>query len=299
MTNKLTQNEFDLLYILYDKTERLSQRQIAELLGWSLGKVNKLLKIFTDSGLYDGNAITQKGLETLEPYRVKRAVFIAAGFGSRLAPITLNTPKPMIRVNGKRIIDTMLDAVVAAEIPEVIIVRGYMGEEFDLLRYKYPNIQFVENPLYNEYNNISSAMCVRFQLQNAYVLDADLILNNPKVIRKYEYSSNLLAFPAERTDDWCVTTDKSGYVDSVSVGGVNCYRMVGVFYWSQEDGAKLAEDLQAVYQSPGGKERLWEHTPLIYKKEHYKVALRLCEEADVTEIDTFSELKRIDRSYDI
>ena len=295
----LTQNEFDLLYLLADAKEHLSQRQMAESLGWSLGKVNKLLKSFGEQSFYDRENITEKGRNALEPYRVKRAIFIAAGFGSRLAPITLNTPKPMIRVNGKRIIDTMLDAVVAAEIPEVVIVRGYMGEEFDLLHYKYPNIQFVENPLYNEYNNISSAMCVRFLFQNAYVMDADLILNNPGVIRKYEYSSNLLAFPAERTDDWCVTTDRSGFVDSVSVGGVDCYRMVGIFYWSREDGAKLAEDLQEVYQSPGGKERLWEHTPLIYKKEHYKVSIRLCNESDVTEIDTFTELKKIDRSYDI
>lgn len=295
----LSQNEFDLLYILLNASERITQRQMADALNWSLGKVNKLLKAIAEAGYYAGESVTEAGRNAMEPYRVRRAVFIAAGFGSRLAPITLNTPKPMIRVNGRRIIDTMLDAVAAAEISEVIIVRGYMGEEFDLLRYKYPNIQFVENPLYNEYNNISSAMCVRFQLQNAYVMDADLILNNPAVIRKYEYRSNLLAFPAQRTDDWCVTTDKSGHVDSLSMGGTDCYRMVGIFYWSREDGAKLAEDLQAVYQSPGGKERLWEHTPLIYKKDHYKVALRLCRETDVTEIDTFSELKKIDRSYDI
>ena len=293
----LSQNEFDLLCFLMDLQQHVGQRQIADVLDWSLGKVNKYLKTITDAGYYDGTGVTDLGKQAMEPYRVKRAIFIAAGFGSRLVPITLNTPKPMIRVNGKRIIETMLDAVVAAEIPEIIIVRGYMGEEFDLLRYQYPKIQFVENPLYNEYNNISSAMCVRFLFQNAYVMDADLILNNPGIIRKYEYSSNLLAFPVERTDDWCVTTDRSGYVNSVSMGGVDGYRMVGIFYWSKEDGARLADDLSAVYQSPGGKERLWEHTPLIYKKEHYHVSLRLCAEEDVTEIDTFSELKRIDRSY--
>ena len=294
----LSQKEFDVLYVLSQAEERIPQRQIAEAADCSLGKVNKIMKSFGEKGFYDGY-ITEKGLEALEPYRVRRAVFIAAGLSSRLAPITLNTPKPMIRVNGKRIIDTMLDAVLAAEIPEIVIVRGYMGEEFDLLRYKYPNIQFVENPLYNEYNNISSAMCARFLFQNAYVMDADLILNNPGVIRKYEYSSNLLAFPVERTDDWCVTLDKSGYADTVSVGGIHCYRMVGIFYWTAEDGAKLAEDLSAVYQAPGGKERLWEHTPLIYKKEHYQVSVRLCREEDVTEVDTFSELKKLDRSYNI
>ena len=78
-----------------------------------------------------------------------------------MVPITLNTPKPLVRVNGTRIIDSLLDAVVEAGIPEIVIVRGYLGEQFDQLLYKYPNIRFVENPIYNEANNISSAVCVR------------------------------------------------------------------------------------------------------------------------------------------
>ena len=104
-----------------------------------------------------------------------------------MVPITLNTPKPLVRVNGTRIIDSLLDAVVEAGIPEIVIVRGYLGEQFDQLLYKYPNIRFVENPIYNEANNISSAVCVRYLLQNAYVLEADLLLRNKKLISKYEY----------------------------------------------------------------------------------------------------------------
>ena len=67
-------------------------------------------------GLVDGGAVSASGLDALEPYRVKRAVIIAAGFGSRLVPVTLNTPKPLVRVNGKRIIDGILDALLAAGI---------------------------------------------------------------------------------------------------------------------------------------------------------------------------------------
>ena len=59
--------------------------------------------------LKDGR-ITDEGLASLEPYRAKRAVFIAAGFGSRLAPVTLDTPKPLVTVNGKRLIDGLSDA---------------------------------------------------------------------------------------------------------------------------------------------------------------------------------------------
>ena len=59
-------------------------------------------------------------------------------------------------------IDTMLDAVYAAGIEEVVVVRGYLGEQFDQLLYKYPGIRFVENPLaIMETNNISSAFCAR------------------------------------------------------------------------------------------------------------------------------------------
>jgi DNA-binding Lrp family transcriptional regulator len=182
----LKKKEFDLLLLLSESGDTLSQRELAERTGCSLGTVNKMLKEFSERGWYDKNGITVGGLDALEPYRVKRAVFIAAGFGSRLVPITLNTPKPLVRVNGKRMIDTLLDAVVAAGIPEIIIVRGYLGEQFDQLLYKYPDIKFVENPIFNESNNISSAMCARYLFSNAYVMEADLLINNPNIfICKY------------------------------------------------------------------------------------------------------------------
>ncbi|MBR3350061.1 MAG: CTP--phosphocholine cytidylyltransferase, partial [Solobacterium sp.] len=66
----------------------------------SVGSVNRILDEFKTAGLYDGSSITKAGYQALEPYRVKRAVILAAGFGDRLMPITLNTPKPLIRVNG-------------------------------------------------------------------------------------------------------------------------------------------------------------------------------------------------------
>lgn len=259
--------------------------------------MNKTVKELTEKNYCENGRITQAGLDALEPYRVKRAVFVAAGFGSRMVPITLNTPKPLVRVNGTRIIDTLLDAVVEAGIPEIVIVRGYLGEQFDQLLYKYPNIRFVENPIYNEANNISSAVCVRYLLQNAYVLEADLLLRNKKLIRKYEYETNFLSIPVESTDDWCFATDHNGVITEEKVGGTDCHQMVGISYWSEADGIKLANDLNEVYLSQGGKERYWEQVPLVYKKENYQVHVRECKAEDITEIDTFNELKAIDNRY--
>ena len=293
----MTKKEFDILLALTQSEAPMTQREIAEKTKLSLGTINKVVKSLTEQDYIADGCITQQGLNALEPYRVKRAVFLAAGFGSRMVPITFNTPKPLVRVNGVRIIDTLLDAVVAAGIPEVVIVRGYLGEQFDQLLYKYPMIKFIENPIYNEANNISSAMCVRYLLQNAYVLEADLVLSNPKLIRKYEYSSNILGIPVDVTDDWCLHTDNNGIVIEEAVGGRNCHQMVGISYWDAEAGAQLANDLNEVYTSPGGKERYWEQTALVYKKEHYAVSVRECAFDDIVEIDSFSELKKIDPLY--
>ena len=164
---KLSRKQFDILEVMAEENRKLTQREIEEKTGYSLGTINKTVKELSELGLSDGGSINEKGLLSLEPYRVKRAVFIAAGFGSRMVPITLNTPKPLVRVNGKRIIDTLLDACVMAGIEEIYIVRGYLGEQFDQLLYKYPNIKFLENPAYNDANNISSSLVARYLLSNA------------------------------------------------------------------------------------------------------------------------------------
>lgn len=196
---KLTYNEFEILVCIEKEKRELSQREISKTTNLSLGTVNKTIAGLLDNKLInENNTITKRGLKELEPYRVKRAIFLAAGFGSRLVPITLNTPKPLVLVNGKKIIETLLDAVVKAEIPEIIIVTGYLNEQFEILLKKYPNIKFIYNEKYNEANNISSAYLVRDKFSNSYVLESDLYLYNQDLIRKYEYHSNFLGFKVDR-----------------------------------------------------------------------------------------------------
>ena len=154
---KLTKKQFTILELLESDRKSRSQREIANATGLSVGTVNKLVTELCEQGMMQDGTITEAGIAALEPYRVKRAIFMAAGFGSRLVPITLNTPKPLIRVTGKRIIDSLLDAVVAVGIEEIYLVRGYLSEQFDQLLKKYPTITFIENPVYNETNNISYA----------------------------------------------------------------------------------------------------------------------------------------------
>ena len=296
---QLTINQFEVLTTIEENEKKLSQRDIAKETKLSLGTINKVISELLENKLIDKeNAITQNGLKVLEPYRVKRAIFLAAGFGSRLVPITLNTPKPLVLVNGKRIIETLLDAVVKAEIEEIYIVTGYLSEQFEILKKKYPQIKFVENNMYNEANNISSAYLVRNLIKNAYVLESDLYLYNPKLIRKYEYHSNFLGYYVDRSDDWCIEV-KNGIITKEKVGGINCYQMVGISYYDENDGQSIEKDMEEVFNSPGGKEKYWEQVILDICKKNYNIYLRECQKEDIIEIDTFNELKAIDKSYDV
>jgi len=294
----LTRTQFDILSFLerQDAGVKLTQNEFASSIGHSAETIGKTISHLKKERLIENNNLTDAGKNALEPYRAKRAVFIAAGFGSRLVPITFNTPKPLVRVNGVRIIDTLLDAVCAAGIGEIIIVRGHLSEQFDQLKYKYPNIQFLENPIYNESNNISSAMCARFLLQNAYVLESDLLLKNPALISKYQYASNYLGVPVELTDDWCFET-RNKIITSLKVGGTNCHHTFGISFWNQTDGAKLAEHIKQVYLMPGGKERFWDQVALEYFKKDYAVEVRECTFDDIIEIDTLNELRNLDENY--
>ena len=298
MEQTLSRKQFDLLETLATAKGPLTQRDLEKATRYSLGTINRVARELNRLGYTKGGAITSTGLEALEPYRARRAVFIAAGFGTRLVPITFNTPKPLVRVHGTRIIDGLIDACLAAGIEDIVIVRGYLAEQFDQLLYKYPMIRFLENPVYNEANNISSALVARYLLSNAYVFEADLLLSNPAIIRKYHYQSDFLAIRKERTDDWCFVV-KDGIITDEKVGGLDCWQMVGISYWNEADGHRLSQDIADVYAMPGGRERYWEQVPLVYRKEHYAVEVRECFDDDIIEIDTFRELKTIDKTYDV
>ena len=294
----LSKKQFDVLCTLEKAKKSISQREIAKRTGFSVGTVNKILADFTAQGYVCDGVITQSGLDALEPYRVERAVIIAAGFGSRMVPITLNTPKPLVRVHGKRIIDSLLDALTEVGIPEIYIVRGYLGEQFDQLLHKYPDIKFIENPGYNEANNISSVVKAGELVKNAYIAEADLLLSNPDLITKYQYETNYLGIPVEMTNDWCFYTE-NGVIKKMAIGGVNCHQMVGISYWTREDGERLAKDAKEEFEAPGGRERYWDQVALEYRIKDYTVHIRDCSAEDIVEIDTFKELVMIDKSYKI
>lgn len=255
---------------------------------------------------YEQGTATAQDLAALEPYRARRAVLLASGFGSRMLPITINTPKPLVNVCGRRIIETILDALLAIDVTEIYIVTGYLKENFTLLKEKYPTITLLENPIYDTTNNISSACVAHDFFQNAYVFESDLYLRNPALLKKYRYESCYMGVPVQHTDDWCFDV-MDGRVLNLHKGGsagqdaagkkTACCHMFGISYWTAVDGARLAHDLPECFEHEEYKQRFWDDVPCVIRHDAYSIAVEQCTFDDVAEIDSFAELQQIDERY--
>lgn len=299
---EISRYQFEVLAYLEKNGEKAyPMRTLTDTLKISGTAIGKSLDALTQAGYITRNGdilgITDAGLAALEPYRVKKAVIMAAGFGSRMMPATADRPKPMVTVNGVRIIDTLLDALTGVGITDITLVRGYKKERFDELLGKYPFLKLVDNDIYDSTNNISSAMAVLEEIDGCYLCEADLYITNPGIITKYQYASNILGSYSLETDDWSFRLD-NGYITQYRKGNTYCYNYYGISYWTPEDSAKLRADFQQVYEEePGGRDYFWEFIPLVLRKERYAVEIRQCSKSDIMEIDNYSELAQLDPTY--
>ena len=158
-------------------------------------------------------------------------------------------------------------------------------------------IKVIENPDYNEANNISSVYYAGNLVKNAYIIESDLWLKNSSLITSEQDSSNYLAIPVKMTSDWCFFTGETGFIEKLAVGGNACEQMVGISYWSNEDGEQLAKYTTELYKIRGKRSLYWDQVALEEYLSEFKIKTRRCNSEDVIEIDTLDELIAMDSSY--
>ena len=230
--------------------------------------------------------------------KVKRAIIMAAGKGERLRPITLTTPKPLVTVNGKRMIDSVIDSLYRNGIFEIYIVVGYLKEQFIQLTDKYSGITMIDNPYYETCNNISSLYMAREHLEDAIVLDGDQIIYNDEILSpEFELSGYNAVWMDEHTDEWLMNVQGGMVTGCSRSGGSHGWQLYSISRWNAEDGKKLKKHLEIEFEQKKNRQIYWDDVPMFCYPQEYHLGIREMHRADIVEVDSIAELVKLDSSY--
>lgn len=229
---------------------------------------------------------------------VKRAIIMAAGIGKRMNPITLHTPKPLVKVNGIRMIDTVIQALHANDIREIYIVVGYLKEQFKVLVKEYEGITLIENPYYDSCNNISSLYVARDYISDSIILDGDQIIYNKDILKKEFLKSGYNAiWTDEATDEWLMDVEDNKVVSCSRTGGEKGWQLYSVSRWTHDDGVKLKKYLEHEFEVVKNYQIYWDDVAMFNHFDDFTLGVMPMEKGDILEIDSYEELVNIDDTY--
>ena len=154
-----------------------------------------------------------------------KAIILAAGMASRLRPLTLTTPKSLLKVGERSLLQRSMDALIANGVTEFCIVTGYLHDMIeDFVKEQYADsiqVTFIYNKVYETTNNIYSLWLARpfAEGQEVLLLDSDL-LYDPQIVTRVLATDapNVLTLIRHELgeEEMKVVTDAQGSIKEIS-----------------------------------------------------------------------------------
>lgn len=293
--NCLTRQEKDTLNIL-SKIRFENQRHLAELSGYSLGAVNKAVRKLIDNGFVDDNMqCTKKAENMLAITSPQRAIILAAGFGMRMVPINAETPKALLEVNGKPLIERQIRQLQETGISEIYVVVGFMKERFEYLIDSY-NVELIVNSAYAHTNNLHSVkiafdyLSSRNKLANVYIVPCDLWCDKNPFDQNELYSWYMVSDSPNEYSNVRMNRKR----ELVRVNDKNGNAMVGISYLVEHDVHNVYERIKKMAEISAYDNSFWEEA--LYQGEKMIVEAKLVSASDIVEINTYEQLRDLDHT---
>ena len=267
----------------------INQRILSETSGHSLGVVNRSLRQLMDDGYLNEDAqLTGKAREEIKSKAPRNAIILAAGFGMRMVPINLSTPKALLEVNGERLIDRLITQLHNAGITDIKVVVGFMKDSFEYLIDEY-GVELVVNEEYASKNNLHSLSLVADRIHNTYIIPCDIWCDSNPFNKTELYSWYMVSDLIEEESSVRVNR-KMELVTIPEKDAGNT--MIGISYLLEPEAAIVREKLRKYDKDEKHIDSFWEET--LYKKDRMILQARVVRSTDVVEINTYEQLRDLD-----
>ena len=286
----MNRRESDILSCIADGTFS-NQRSLAQASGYSLGAVNQTLRSLEEKGyLKPAGEATELARTFLEQAHPQNAVILAAGFGMRMAPINTEAPKGLLEVNGEPLIERTIRQLREAGVQKICVVVGFLKEMYEYLIDEY-DVELVVAADYAAKNNLHSLNCASRFLKNCYIVPCDIWCEKSPYHATEPYSWYMVS--DEVDDSSTVRVNRKRELVPVAAGkGGNT--MIGIAYFTQEDGRLLAERVSALCKDARYDHSFWESA--IFGKAGLEVQSCVVGADKVVEINTYEQLRELDKN---